>query len=139
MIQKQVDLKHSKIILRRDGIIELHTNDKHEYIIDDVKENVATFGELTNHQKAPILIIGGAFTSVTKEARSFMANYESLKYSLCEAFLLNSLSQKLLINFYIKFDKPLVPTKVFHKKDPALDWLIAQRQLIEAVMKPRSF
>jgi hypothetical protein len=120
---KKIELKHSIIILRDDGIIELHTNENHEYAIDDVIENVETFGLLTNGEKAPVLIIGGAFTSVSKEARGFMATHESLKYSLKEAFLLNSLAQKLLINFYIKFDKPLIPTKVFNQKQEAINWL----------------
>ncbi|MBL7889615.1 MAG: hypothetical protein JNL24_08685 [Bacteroidia bacterium] len=120
---KKIELSHSIIVLRDDGILELHTNSEHEYAIDDVIENVETFGKLTGGKKAPVLIIGGAFTSVSKEARSFMATHESLKYSLVEAFLLNSLAQKLLINFYIKFDKPLVPTKVFNNKDEAIAWL----------------
>jgi hypothetical protein len=121
---KKIELHHSIILLRNDGIIELHTNENHEYVIKDVIENVDSFGALTNGKKAPVLIIGGAFTSVSKEARSYMASHESLKYSLKEAFLLNSLAQKLLINFYIKFDKPLIPTKVFNCKDEAINWLL---------------
>lgn len=124
MIEQVVKLSHSTFILRKDGIVELHTNDHHEYEIDDVRENVETIGKLTNFQKAPVLIVGGAFTSASKEARSFMATHESLKYSKREAFLLKSLAQKILINFYIKIDKPLVPTMVFTDKGKAVDWLL---------------
>ncbi len=118
-----IDLKHSVIFLRGDGIIELRANDHHIYQIDDVKENVKAFGELTGNKKAPVLIIGGSFSSLDDQTREFMATEESLKYSKAEAFLITSLAQKILINFYIKFNKPLVPTRVFTDKEEAIEWL----------------
>jgi len=120
----KIDLKHSVIILRDDGIIELYANDHHVYTIEDVKENVKAFGELTGNKKAPVLIIGGSFSSLDDQTREFMATEESLKYSKAEAFLITSLAQKILINFYIKFNKPLVPTLVFTDKDEAIKWLL---------------
>jgi hypothetical protein len=118
-----IDLKHSLIKLREDGIIELHSNENHVYTIDDVKETVEAFGKLSDFKKVPILIIGGSFSTLASETRAFMASEESLKYSKAEAFILKSLSQKILINFYIKFDKPVVPTKVFTKEEESIKWL----------------
>lgn len=120
----KIDLTHSVIVLRDDGIIELYANDHHVYIIEDVKENVKAFGELTGNEKAPVLIIGGSFSSLDDQTREFMATEESLKYSKAEAFLITSLAQKILINFYIKFNKPLVPTRVFTDKEEAIEWLM---------------
>jgi hypothetical protein len=120
----KIDLTHSVIVLRDDGIIELYANDHHVYIIEDVKENVKTFGELTGNEKVPVLIIGGSFSSLDDQTREFMATEESLKYSKAEAFLITSLAQKILINFYIKFNKPLVPTRVFTDKEEAIEWLM---------------
>ncbi|MBK6984503.1 MAG: hypothetical protein IPH32_07000 [Bacteroidetes bacterium] len=120
----KIDLTHSVIVLRDDGIIELYANDHHVYIIEDVKENVKAFGELTGNEKVPVLIIGGSFSSLDDQTREFMATEESLKYSKAEAFLITSLAQKILINFYIKFNKPLVPTRVFTDKEEAIKWLM---------------
>ena len=122
-ITSEIKLKHSRIALRHDGIVELHTSNNHEYEIQDVKENVAAIGQLSGGKKVQVLIVGGAFTSVSKEARVFMASEGSLQYSLCEAFLLNSLPQRMLINFYIRVNKPLAPTRAFSSKSEALDWL----------------
>jgi len=119
----KIVLSHSTIVLRDDGILELYTDDDHEYTITSTKENVKAFGELTQGRKVPVLIIGGAFTSVTAEARKFMATEESLLYSKAEAFLVKSLPQKMLINFYVKFNKPLIPTQTFTVKEKAIDWL----------------
>ncbi len=120
----KIDLTHSVIVLRDDGIIELYANDHHVYIIEDVKENVKAFGELTGNEKVPVLIIGGSFSSLDDQTREFMATEESLKYSKAEAFLITSLAQKILINFYIKFNKPLVSTRVFTDKEEAIKWLM---------------
>ena len=120
----KIDLTHSVIVLRDDGIIELYANDHHVYTIEDVKENVKAFGELTGNEKVPVLIIGGSFSSLDDQTREFMATEESLKYSKAEAFLITSLAQKILINFYIKFNKPLVPTRVFTDKEEAIEWLM---------------
>ncbi len=109
--------------MREDGILVLYANENHAYTIDDTKENVAAFGALSGNKKVPVLIVGGSFSTLAPETRAFLASEESLLYSKAEAFLLKSLAQKLLINFYIKFDKPLVPTKVFTKEEEAIIWL----------------
>lgn len=119
----QIQLSHSKIELRDDGILILYANENHVYSIEDTKENVEAFGKLSGNKKVPVLIVGGNFSTLAPETRAFLASEESLKYSKAEAFLLKSLAQKILINFYIKFDKPLVPTKVFTKEEEAVKWL----------------
>lgn len=122
---KTIELDHSIINLRYDGIIVLTTKDNTTLDVEDVRENAETFGLLSGGKKAPILIIGGAYSTVTKDARDFMATEESLKYSLCEAFLLKYLAQRILINFYIKVKKPIVSTKMFTNEDKAIEWLKA--------------
>lgn len=124
LVAEKVELTHSTIILRKDGMLELYTYDNHVYEIEHVKENVEVFGNLTDHRGAPVIIIGGSHTSTTPEARKYMASAESLKYSWCEAFVLTSLAQKILISIYIRIDKPLVPTKVFRDKDAAAYWCL---------------
>lgn len=122
-----IELSHSIVKLRNDGIIELYTKEDAHLSEEDVRENAETFGILSKGKKAPILIFGGEFSNISKEARDFMATEASLKYSLCEAFVLEYLPHKILISFYIKFNKPLVPTKVFKNKEKAIEWI---RELI---------
>jgi hypothetical protein len=33
------------------------------------------------------------------------------------------LGQRILGNFYIKFQKPMIPTKIFNNHEDALEWL----------------
>ena len=42
------------------------------------------------------------------------------------AILVKNLAQQLIIDYYIKFNKPVYPTKVFYKKDKAVKWIEGQ-------------
>jgi hypothetical protein len=64
---KRIELHHSTIIYREDGIIELDAHDDHVYCIQVVIENVESFGQLTSFQKVPVLISDGSFSSLDKE------------------------------------------------------------------------
>lgn len=44
-------------------------------------------------------------------------------YSKADAFVLNSIAQKILANFYVKINKPERPTKFFNNSEEALIWL----------------
>ena len=42
---------------------------------------------------------------------------------IASAIIINSLSQKLLGNFYLKINKPNEPTKMFSDKKKAIEWI----------------
>ena len=44
-------------------------------------------------------------------------------FTLADSFVIHSLAQKILANFYLKISKPVLPTKVFNKPDEAEAWL----------------
>lgn len=70
-----------------------------------------------------------AFVDITnikvleKEARAFYASDELAEYSKGIALYTNSTFSKLIANFFMQIDKPVVPTKMFTDKTKALDWL----------------
>jgi len=47
---------------------------------------------------------------------------------LADAFVLNSPTLKMMSNFYLKFKKPEIPTKVFSDKAEALAWIALLRK-----------
>ena len=54
---------------------------------------------------------------------SKLSQNEYNPYSKADAFVLNSIAQKILANFYTKINKPERPTKFFNNADEALIWL----------------
>src|SRR6187549_1885384 len=98
----EIDLKHSQIQLTPEGIVVIRCKDDYEYEVTDVKELVLAAGELTKGKKMPTLTIPGKYTQATKEAMEFIASPASTIYASSDAFVAQSISQKLLGNFYLK-------------------------------------
>jgi hypothetical protein len=80
-------------------------------------------GKFGGGKKYPLLLEGGKLTNVNLEARKFVAEKDSNPYSSAEAIIVKSLPQRLIGNFYMKFNKPGRPTKLFPNEAEAVIWL----------------
>jgi Zn-dependent peptidase ImmA (M78 family) len=123
-LNRLVDLGHSVIQFRDDGIVQVDFADELLLDVAECKELLSTYNEVLSNKKVPILHVLGKYMNVTKEARDYSATEEGLKFSLAEAYVLKSLAHKILANFYIKFNKPKVPTQFFTTEEDATVWLL---------------
>ncbi|MBK6952005.1 MAG: hypothetical protein IPH24_08135 [Crocinitomicaceae bacterium] len=59
LVADKIELTHSTIILRKDGMLELHTHDNHLYEIDHVKENVEAleFSQIRKEHPSSSLVV----------------------------------------------------------------------------------
>lgn len=64
-----------------------------------------------------------SFSDVDPEVRDWAASPSNNSYTILDAIVINSLSQKILADFYISFNKPVKPTRVFKSIDKAFDWV----------------
>jgi hypothetical protein len=122
------DVGHSVIKLREDGIIEIDCRNNYEYSVNDVKENWAIIKELAKGKKILVFNNMPEFTTASKETREFVAKGEHKDFIAAEAFVIQSLAQKILGNFYLKINKPVVPAKIFTNKENAVQWLSTFKQ-----------
>lgn len=118
----EVNLKHSLIFLRPDDIIQVNCSD-HTYKVKDIKDIVETQGKVAGGQKKRLLIIAHEFTNIESDAREFMARDENTIYSIAEAYVIKSLGQRILANFYLRVNKPSVPSMFFTDVNSAERWL----------------
>ena len=51
--------------------------------------------------------------------------------SLADAMMVKRLAEKILGNFYIRVNNPVIPTKIFIKEEDAIDWLRERIKLQE--------
>ena len=86
-------------------------------------EVISAYEILLENRKYPLLHLVEDYVSIDKSARDYAASEEGLRYSKVEAFVINSLAHKLLANFYMKVNKPSVPTRFFRNKEDAEEWL----------------
>lgn len=93
---------------------------------EEALQVVQTSRAFNNVQNKYILAIGlNHFINITPEARIVFAEEMKKDKQLQKmAILINSLAYRILANFFIRFDKPPILTKVFDTRNDAIDWLL---------------
>jgi hypothetical protein len=105
------------------GILHIHLKAGADVELSDAVLIVEAMGKIGKGKKFPVLIDAGEFTSIDKEVRMFSASEESNIYTLADAIAYYSFAQKLITDFYIKHNEPVVPTRAFSSKEEAIKWL----------------
>jgi hypothetical protein len=123
MVLKKIELKHSEFFLREDGIVEVLFKESSRIGIDECLELINSYKLILKFKKYPLLHIVENYVTFEKSAREFSASAEGLQFSLAEAYVITSLAHKLVANFYLKVNKPPVPTKFFRNRREAEKWL----------------
>jgi hypothetical protein len=111
------------ISLRSDGILHSHTSGSLEFNVDSLKRFNIVIGKMLNHQPAPLLVTLDEYTIPPVETREFWAKKESCPYASADAYVTTNISHKFIGNFYLKFNKPGRPTKLFSNEADAVEWL----------------
>lgn len=112
-------------ILYENGIIEIIWDVNLEMIeVHHLVHAQNSIGNLGEGNKMPIYMTIHEFLSVSNEGRVFASSPEGVKYTLANALLIDSLPKKILFNFFVKFNKPIAPTKGFTTKEDAFNWLL---------------
>jgi len=87
-------------------------------------ELVSVRKELKRDKKMKVLMDARNMFQVSKESREYGAKKEVSGLSSAMAILAGkSLTATLIGNFFIRYNKPAVPTKMFKKEENALKWL----------------
>lgn len=64
-----------------------------------------------------------SFADADPEVRDWAASPSNNSYTHVDAIVFNSFSQKILADFYVRFNKPVKPTKIFKTVDQAYSWI----------------
>jgi hypothetical protein len=94
-----------------------------EIDLDKAKANFEASKLITKGRRYAAFTDGRGFMSITKEAMAYGGTPEVNDPVIAHAILINSLANRLLGNFIIKFHKPAAPTRIFTSESEALEWL----------------
>jgi len=108
--------------MRSDGIIQTVIKDDCDVRISDAELLMDAYLKLGKGKKIPHLIVFGEFAMADRSVLEYMAE-EANAYGKADAVVITSMAHKILANFYLKFQKPSVPTKFFKAEDEAVEWL----------------
>lgn len=114
-----------RCVLYDNGIIEIIWDAKLEMIeVHHLVHAQNSIGNLGEGNKMPIYMTIHEFLGVSNEGREFASSPEGVRFTLANAVLIDSLPKKILFNFFVKFNKPIAPTKGFTTKEDTFNWLL---------------
>jgi hypothetical protein len=106
-----------------DGIMHLRLKEGAEFNLETTKEQYAAQDELTGTDDYAVLVDATHHVSMSKESREFMAAYVNPRRKATALLTRYNLATLILANFYMKFNQPKTPTKLFNHEDEAIAWL----------------
>jgi hypothetical protein len=120
---KEIDLKEAYVALRTDGIALVKL--KKDTVLDvplQIRLLVA-YKELVGDKLTPFIFEAEEGVTITKEARDNATQLEEESPCMASAVVVQNIAYAMIANFYMKFNKPKRPYKVFNNKQEAIDWL----------------
>jgi len=120
---KKVDLPHTRVELRDDGIIQFFYGDYVHYNVDVSQEVENVVMTLTEGETYMSLRIAGKQSSIAIKVMQYLSRGRGCLLTLADAFVIKSLLQRILAKIYLSIAKPYVPTKFFENVEDAETWL----------------
>ncbi len=130
-IIKTIDFDVFSISLRSDRIYFIEIKPEKDFCIAHMEEVIQAEIEL-GAEILPILIFCNEFSSTNAELMNHLAKEGANPYASAEAYVLTSLNQRILGNFYSKIIRPARPTKLFNSAEEAEKWLCQFKKMEEA-------
>lgn len=119
----------AKISLREDGILQFVYLPQAQESLADAQENVRA-GERLSPGRRPLLVDIRPMQHIEREARAY---YSGLQSITARALLVGSPVTRVIANFFISINRPVIPTKLFTSETEAVVWL---RNFVEAPPSP---
>lgn len=122
-ISETLEYRISKVALRNDGILHIKIKPDEIFTKNDFLDLMDAAYKIGNGQRFLNLIDVGEHTTADADARALSASKEGSIYKIADAFVIYSLPQKIVGNFYASFNKPIIPTKFNTCEKEAIKWL----------------
>ena len=123
MISEDIIIESATVRIITHGIIENIINDYCTLQRENVLEIKEVNKQVSNGQPYAVLVDSGIYTAISKEARELLASKEFAEITIAKALLVRSLGHRIVGQFYIRINKPFIPTKIFSDREEAIKWL----------------
>jgi hypothetical protein len=87
------------------------------------KKSVDVRKQLLHDESYPMYIDISEITSTSKEARDYLSQDIAIENISAAALLAGSVLSKVMGTFFLAFNKPAIPIKIFTDRDDAIKWL----------------
>ena len=124
----EVDLEKCVITLYDNRIVKIRFKDGIAFELHDAIEANQTMFNLAKGNTFLSLVDSiNVRGEISNEALNHFAKHPLTKgVRVAEAIVIDSLHNRILANFYVKFTKSHNPVKIFSKMDSAIKWLLEE-------------
>ena len=109
-----------------DGIARTKVKLNAEVSLEDAMENSKVVNGFYVNEKFPLLIDARGIKSISREARSFFTTNGRETSTMAFGIIIDSAVSKVVGNFFLGINKPVIPTKLFLNEKAAVEWLLNQ-------------
>lgn len=118
-----IDYPKFTFTLRKDGIVYYKTKPNVTINIDDIMEHYRYFEEKYAGKEFLNIYEFADNSDMDDDVRKWASDPSGNSFTIADAFVINSVAQKLIGNFYLTFHRPIKPTKLFNNLPDAEKWL----------------
>lgn len=125
----EIERVFEKITMRlyANGIMNVIFKNDTYIDIQDIEAVMSWMEEIGKGRMFVNLMEGAYNSDISPEVREFAASSSQNKYTIADAMVISSQAHKIVTNFYLKFNKPIKPTKIFTDRNKAIEWLLDQK------------
>lgn len=118
-----IECRISTVELQGEDQLRIVIEAERRFGLEDFQELKQAAFELGQGRRFYNLIEVGALTVPDKETRKVSSSKEGSVYKLADAFVINSLPQKVIGNLMLRLNQPAVPTRFFSNVEEAQAWI----------------
>ncbi|MBL4704182.1 MAG: hypothetical protein JKY54_06660 [Flavobacteriales bacterium] len=124
MSKKAIDIPEASITIRKDGILHINIKVRSHYELEQMNRVMEARAKITKGKAYPILHTVTANIIPSEEILEHIAKSDRSSVSLADAFVIRSLTHRLLIAEYMQLSQSSkVPLQFFSSEAKAIEWL----------------
>lgn len=125
MTEQLISKEFISVVVTIEGsdLVRIAIKDNATLTVPDIGEIVEWLKQEFGERKFKVLSVPGEHSIISSEVRAFMSSPERSTRVIADAMVVTSLPHRLWANFYIQFNRPSIPAKVFGNENSARTWL----------------
>lgn len=133
VLLQEITLRYAKVQLFDTKIVRVEIFGNRVIDREETLELYKTVGIIAKGHESLVMVVANQVAQFTKAAIDFATSEEGLRYSLADAVVVKSVTQKITANIYLKLNKPAKPSRIFNSEAEAEKWLHAvEEELVPA-------
>ena len=123
MVEKVINNRSGKVWLAEDSIIRQNVVPHTDFTLQDAQETIAAAIKLSEGKPYPILVDLTGLKSINKEARNYFGEEVTSHDLSAVGLLVSSAVTQVFGNFFLRFNRPEIPVRLFNSEAEAISWL----------------